>query len=129
MPKKYILPAEGKDVYRNFVIPISLTRPKFVRAVEFRPENARVVHHAFIKVDYSGHAPDLEGADGQPGFAGMNLPNYIKMPSGCFLSWQPGKTAASERAGFGWTLEPGQNCVLQAHLRRPEEHTSELQSR
>ncbi|HLH57435.1 MAG TPA: tetratricopeptide repeat protein [Verrucomicrobiae bacterium] len=117
MPKSYTLPAEGRDVYRNFVLPVTIDKPCYVRAVEFRPDNPRIVHHAFIKVDYSGQGSILDGSDGQTGFEGMNLPDGIRMPSGYFLSYQPGKTPSSEPPGYGWTLRPGQNLVLQAHLR------------
>ena len=124
MPRPYALSAEGRDVYRDFVIPTPLTTARHVKAVEFRPDNPRVVHHAFVEVDYAGNARKLEGADGQPGFAGMNLPEGVRMPSGYCLSWQPGKTPFLEPPGFGWTLQPGQDLVLQTHLRptgKPEE--------
>jgi Flp pilus assembly protein TadD len=124
MPEKYILPAEGRDVYRNFVIPTHLKRPRYVRAVEFQPDNRAVVHHAFIKVDRAGQAGKTHASDGQPGFPGMNLPEGVEMPSGYFLSWQPGKTPAAEPPGFGWQLKPNQDLVLQVHLKptgKPEE--------
>jgi tetratricopeptide (TPR) repeat protein len=117
MPRPFALSAEGRDVYRNFVVPVPLTEKRYVRAVEFRPDNPRIVHHAFIKVDESGQAHNLDGADGQTGFGGMNLPDGIKMPNGYFLSYQPGKVPSSEPAGFGWVFKPGQDLVLQAHLR------------
>jgi hypothetical protein len=123
MPKAFELHAEGKDVYRNFVVPVPLSQPRYVRAVEFRPDNRRIVHHAFVKVDASGQAHRLEGFDGQAGFGGMNLPDGVKMPSGYFLSYQPGKIPSSEPPGYGWTLRPGQDLVLQTHLKptgRPE---------
>jgi len=128
MPEKFTLSAEGKDVYRNFVIPVPIDRPRYVRAVEFNPYNARIVHHAFIKVDSSGQVHRLEGKDGKPGFPGMNALESVKMPSGYFLSYQPGKMPAAEPPGFGWTLEPGQELVLQTHL-RPTGRREELQAR
>src|SRR4051812_12008931 len=36
MPASYGLAAEGKDVYRNFVVPLEVNEPRWVRAVEFR---------------------------------------------------------------------------------------------
>lgn len=78
MPKPYILPATGRDIYRNFVIPIALDRPHYIRAVEFRPDNRRIVHHAFVKIDASGQVERLDDdKDGQPGFPGMNLPDTM----------------------------------------------------
>ncbi|HYV28634.1 MAG TPA: hypothetical protein VFA77_13945, partial [Candidatus Eisenbacteria bacterium] len=46
MPAPYILNPEGKDVYRNIVLPIPLELARYVEAVEFRPGNPRIVHHA-----------------------------------------------------------------------------------
>ena len=117
MPKAYRLAAEGRDVYRNFVIATGIDRPRHVRAVEFRPDNPKIVHHAFVKVDSTGLVRGLDGKDGEPGFGGMNVPDGVQMPSGYFLSWQPGKTVAPEPPGFGWTLLPGQDLVVQTHLR------------
>ena len=37
MPRPYTLPPAGHDVYRNFVLPIPIDSPRYVRAVEFRP--------------------------------------------------------------------------------------------
>jgi hypothetical protein len=117
MPNRYTLAVTGQDVYRNFVIPMTLDKSRYVRAVEFRPDNRKIVHHAFVKVDASGQVRRLDGKDGAPGFPGMNLPDSVKMPEGYFLSYQPGKLPAMEPPGFGWTLGPGQDLVLQTHLR------------
>src|SRR5207253_6855429 len=51
MPKSFELSAEGGDLYRNFAIPIELPEDKYVRATEFAPDNSKIVHHAFIKLD------------------------------------------------------------------------------
>src|SRR5687767_8609326 len=48
MPEPYSLAAEGKDLYRNFVIPAPLAETRFVRAFEFHPRN-RAVHHVRIR--------------------------------------------------------------------------------
>lgn len=129
MPRTYVLAAHGRDVYRNFVIPVHLDSPRYVRAVELQPGNRRIVHHAFVKVDESGQVHRFDGRDGQPGFEGMNVPESVKMPSGYFLSYQPGKMPSSEPPGYGWTLKPGEELVLQAHLRptgRPEELQAQI---
>jgi len=117
MAASYTLPAEGKDVYRNFVIPVPLTARRYVKAVEFRPGNAKIVHHAFLKVDRTRQSRRLDGRDGAPGFPGMNVPDGVEMPEGHFLSWQPGKSPSSEPEGLSWTLETNSDLVLQLHLR------------
>ena len=37
MPKPYVLPARGRDVFRNFVIPVDVPATRFVKAVEPTP--------------------------------------------------------------------------------------------
>jgi mono/diheme cytochrome c family protein len=128
MPNKFTLQPAGQDVYRNFVIPVPLGKARYVRAVEFQPDNRRIVHHAFVRVDSSGEVRRLDGKDGNPGFEGMSVPESVKMPSGYFLSYQPGKMPAAEPPGFGWTLNPGQDLVVQMHL-RPTGKPEELQAR
>jgi Flp pilus assembly protein TadD len=117
MPASFELPAEGRDVYRNFVIPIPLAQRRFVRAVELETSNPRVVHHAFLFLDASGDARRLEQKDALPGFAGMNPGRGAGNPGGHFLSWQPGTMPAPEPAGTQWELQPGMDGVLQMHMR------------
>lgn len=50
MDGEYTLKAEGRDVYRNFVLPVPTTKTRYVRALEFQLGNARIVHHALIYV-------------------------------------------------------------------------------
>ena len=112
MPKPFTLPAEGRDAYRNFVLAIPTTEKRYVRAVELRPGNARIVHHAFMFLDQTGQARRLDGKEAQPG-----APYGTQMPAGQFLSYQPGRMPALAPDGLAWTLEKGSFLVLQAHLK------------
>src|SRR5229473_190682 len=38
MPQPYAVPAGGGDTFRTFVLPIPIDRPRYVRAMEFRPD-------------------------------------------------------------------------------------------
>lgn len=117
MPESYLLPAEGRDVYRNFVVPAGMTARRFVRAIELRPENPRVVHHAFVLIDNSSESRRLDAKDDQPGFSGMNAGGSASPPAGHFLSWQPGKIPSRQTDGTQWPLEPGADVVFQLHMR------------
>jgi tetratricopeptide (TPR) repeat protein/mono/diheme cytochrome c family protein len=117
MPVSYQLPGDGKDVYRNFVIPVPLATNRYVKAVEFKPGNPKIVHHAFVKVDPLRRCRALNGKDGQPGFGGMGLPDGVQMPEGHFLAWQPGKLAALEPEELAWRLGANSDVILQTHLR------------
>src|SRR5262245_57353333 len=46
----YTLQADGTDVFRIFVIPLGTSALRYVRGLEFHPGNARVVHHANIRI-------------------------------------------------------------------------------
>jgi hypothetical protein len=116
LPSAYTLPAEGKDVYRNFVAPIPTTERRYVRAVEFHPGNAKVVHHAFVEIDDSRQSRYLTAGSKPAGFDGMELPPSVHMPMGQTLGWQPGKPAMQSPEGLAWVLEPGSDLVLQLHL-------------
>ena len=116
VPQPYVLAAEGKDVYRNLVIPIPVSERKYVKGVEFLPGNWKVVHHAFINVDSTAVSRRSAARENPPGFDGMVLPDTARMPDGHFLGWQPGKLPQMAPEGLAWILEPGTDLVLQLHL-------------
>lgn len=112
----YILSPEGKDVYHNVVIPVPLSGGRYVRAVEFRPDNPKVVHHAFVNIDETRQSRRLAEKQTPPGFDGMELPESAVMPGGQLLGWQPGKVPRAAPDGLSWQLRPGTDVVLQMHL-------------
>ena len=90
MPEPYVLPAEGADVFRTFVIPIPLTRPRYVRGLEFRSGATRAVHHANVKIDTSRSSRRLDEEEAGPGFDGGSS-REARFPDGHFLGWTPGQ--------------------------------------
>jgi tetratricopeptide (TPR) repeat protein len=120
MPEPFEVAAEGPDVFRNFVLPIPLTERRYVRALEFRPGNPRVLHHARMLLDDTGDIRRLDADEPGPGFGGMDVPG-ARFPDGHFLGWAPGARASRET--YPWALEPGNDLVVQLHLKpsgRPE---------
>lgn len=116
MPEPFQLAAEGKDVYRNFVFPIPTLSTRFVKAVELRPGNTKVVHHAFIDVDETRQSWRQAEKESPPGFGGMELPDTAVMPAGQFLGWQPGKSVYRVPEGLAWVLKTNTDLVLQMHM-------------
>lgn len=119
----FTLPPDGRNVYRNFVLPIPSGTNRFVRAFQFRP-GSRAVHHAFILVDKSGGSRARDAVDSVAGFPGLDLPEGIESPGGNFLSWQPGRRPYVAPLGLSWTLPGGADLVFQLHLQptgRPEQ--------
>jgi len=115
MPSAYTLPADGPDVFRNFVIPLPVDETKYIRAVEFKPGNARIVHHATMMVDRTGAARLKDGRDGTPGFEGMSFGD-AQDADGHFLGWTQGKTPYAGSDSLAWRLEPGTDLLLQVHM-------------
>src|SRR5689334_14175028 len=67
----YSLAASGGDVFRNFVVGTGLSAPRWIRAIELRPTNPRVTHHARLGVDNSNESARRDAADPTPGYEGM----------------------------------------------------------
>jgi len=122
----YTLPAAGPDVYWNFIIPAAVTSTRYVRAIEIRPGDKRIVHHANLYIDRARSTRRQEIAEGQ-GFPGMDvaIDRAIGEPDdGHFLFWKPGGTPYVEPDGFSMRLVPGGDLVLNAHLQptgKPEQ--------
>ncbi len=119
MPKPFLLPASGGDVFRNFVIATNLKQTRYVRALELRPGNKRIVHHANIVVDRGRTLRRLEGVDGQPGFAGMDIITQSVGefdPDSHFLFWKPGTVPHQEPPDMAWRLDPDTDLILNLHL-------------
>lgn len=110
------LPADGPDVYRNFVIAVPPGPARFVKTVELRPGSPRVVHHAVLRVDIEGAARRLDRADPESGFEGMVV-GGAQMPGGSFVGWTPGKTPYAGTDERAWQLVGGSDLVVQVHLR------------
>lgn len=115
LPADYELPAEGKDVFRNFVIPVPITKTTYIRALEFRPTATQIIHHAGIMTDQTGRARDRDAEDSAQGFASMDLGDFGN-PDGHIIGWTPGQVPYESYPGTAWKLKPGTDLVVQLHL-------------
>ena len=115
LPAPFVLPAEPTDAFRIFAIPIPVGKRTYVRGIEFHPGNARVVHHANIRVDRTETSRRLDEADPLPGYDGL-MPRTAEYPDGHFLGWTPGQVAPLVAPELAWTLEPGSDLVVQLHM-------------
>jgi tetratricopeptide (TPR) repeat protein/mono/diheme cytochrome c family protein len=115
LPDGYTLPGEPSDVFRIFAVPLPVTGTRYVRGIEFHPGNARVVHHANIRIDRSDGSRRLDTADPAPGYDGL-LARSAEYPDGHFLGWTPGQIAPLVDADLSWRLDPGTDLVVQLHM-------------
>ena len=113
MPEAFTIPAEGRDIYRNFVIPTGFTEDKWLAAVEIRPGNRRVVHHVLVHLDVSGKARELDAKDPGPGYrtgGGVGFPS-----AGQIGGWAPGNVARRSPDGIGVNVPKHSDIVIQVH--------------
>lgn len=117
MQQPYILPASGPDVFRNFVVPVpEAAAGRWVSALELRPANPRVVHHAVVTVDATPSSRRLAAADPEPGFDGMRTFSRARIPDGHLLGWTPGSVPAPGDPDLAWELRAGDDLVLELHM-------------
>ncbi len=127
MPEAFEIPAQSRDIYRCFVMPIDLPADRTVAAVEFRPGNRRVVHHAIMYLDNTGAARKKDAAEDGPGYTSFGGPGFI--PSGGLGGWAPGLEPQFLAEGLGRYLRAGSDLALQVHYHpsgKPETDQSQV---
>lgn len=115
MPEPFTVPADGPDIYRNFVLPLNVPEGKYIKALEYRPSNRRVVHHALCATDFTGNSRKADEADPLPGYKGsLNIPGIL-FP-GSLSAWTPGRDPMPLPDGIAMPWKPGADLVMQLHL-------------
>jgi len=111
------VPANGSDVYWNFIFRVPLEKTRWIKAIEIRPGERRLVHHANLIVDRSQSSRRQEKSPGS-GFPGMELQIESESfdPDGHFFFWKPGTIIEPEPPGMALRLDPGNDLVLNTHL-------------
>jgi tetratricopeptide (TPR) repeat protein/mono/diheme cytochrome c family protein len=115
--KAYALPASGSDNYWNFVFRAPVDRTRWLKAMEIRPGDKRLVHHANVLVDRQQSGRRQEAEPGA-GFGGMELTIESEAfdPDSHFLFWKPGSIPYVEPDGMALRLDKDTDLVLNAHL-------------
>ena len=115
MSEAFPIRGDNRDEYRVFVLPTGLTEDRDIVALEFRPGNPSIVHHALFAMDSSGEARRLENEDTRPGyesFGGFGVPLRQGLSLG---GWVPGATPRFYPAGTGVRLPANADLLLQVH--------------
>ena len=110
----YTLKADGRDEYRCFVVPLNLSEDKYVTAVEFRPSNRKIVHHAILYLDTNGRARKLDAADPGVGYRRVGGPGFT--PTGSLGGWAPGAFVTPLPDGVARLVKKGSDLVIQTHF-------------
>ncbi len=115
--KPYLLPAKGADQYWNFIFRTPVNQTRWLKAMEIRPGDKRVVHHANVLVDRTQSAR-LQESSPKAGFGGMEIKIESEAfdPDSHFLFWKPGTVPYTEPEGMALRLDAGTDLVLNIHL-------------
>jgi hypothetical protein len=117
-PKPFSLEAEGKDVYRNFTLPIDFTEDRYISAIDFKPDNPGIVHHMIAYVDLDGSTvARREGKDGQPGWEVSGGGSGIRNEDWA-EGWAPGMNPRRQPEGVAIKIPKGAKLVLQIHYHK-----------
>jgi hypothetical protein len=123
MQEAYKVPAEGVIEYEYFYIPTNFTEPKWIQAIEVRPGNREVVHHALA---FYKAKPDIKRTPVlQPNREQMVLPppprkatrpqREDEIPGRLLATYAPGTNPQVLQPGTAIRLEPGGVIELQMH--------------
>ncbi|MBM55809.1 MAG: hypothetical protein CMB32_04545 [Euryarchaeota archaeon] len=118
MPEPYIHGGDGTEQYQVFVLPSGLTEDKDIRAIEIRPDNSLIAHHALLgytnNVNSINQAIALDDATEEPGYE--NFGSYgVLVEDDFFGGWAPGIETLIFPPTIGKKMEAGSYLLMQMH--------------
>ncbi len=117
------VPADGRDIYRNFSLPLDLPEDRWLTAIEVRPGDREVLHHVLVFLDEGQRGRSAEGRDGRPGYRGRGAARATLVGG-----WAVGGQPEHLPLGLGIRIPKGSDLTLQSHLhpvgRATEEQTT-----
>lgn len=118
MPEPFTHAGNMQDQYQVFVIPTGFTEPTEIAAVEVRPGNNTVDHHALIGYtddpSVIAQAQAFDAADPNPGYESFG--DYgVPVEQFLFGGWVPGTPPLEFPPTIGHVAQPGSHLLLQMH--------------
>ncbi|MEM7367301.1 MAG: T9SS type A sorting domain-containing protein [Bacteroidota bacterium] len=115
MEQAFVHQGNNKDQYQVFVLPTNLPEDKEIAAIEFRPHNKEIAHHALMALDTSGLARVKDLQDPRYGYESFGSFGVDEAVDLNFGGWVPGVTARNYPSGIGKKLYAGADILLQMH--------------
>ena len=84
-----------------------------IEAIEYRPGNAQVVHHASFRFDDAGNAARLDAATPEPGY--QRFGGWGFETGGTLGGWAVGIIPQRMRQGFGRPIKARSDFIIQTH--------------
>ncbi len=119
MEEEWLHEGNYQDDYRYFVFPTNLPEDKVIKAVEFRPGNSKIVHHALVFEDITGAAAANDAATPEYGFEGFGSftdgSQQGTLNQKQYPGYVPGQKPNLFPDGIGQILRKGADVVVQVH--------------
>lgn len=129
MPEPSKVSAEGSDEYWNFVIDPKLGKTVYVKAMDVKPGNRKIVHHVIAFIDEKGRADKLVNSpkgDGKSAYLTFGGVGFN--PDGAIGGWAPGVRARKLPDGASFVLKPGSKIIMQVHYHKSGKEEVDLTS-
>ena len=113
---KHIHKGNNKDEYRYFVIPTHLIENKKIKAIELRPGNTKIVHHALFFEDTSGQYKAADDSTPEYGFlpnSNLDVDNVIQRDQ--YPGYVPGQKPRYYPDGMAQNMTKNSDLVIQMH--------------
>lgn len=114
MAQKFTHQGNNKDQYQIFVLPTNEATDKNIAAVEFRPGNKRIAHHAIIAMDTTNRAVVKDSQDPRYGYEQFGGFGFTPTET-VWGGWTPGNAPRFYPPGMGKKLYKGAKLLLQMH--------------
>jgi hypothetical protein len=119
MPKPLEIPAKGTVEYQYVILPLHFSEDRWISAVEVRPGNRAVVHHAVVYI----REPGSQWLAGQPSGALFALPPEAGQrqnpksftTSDILMVYTPGNSYEQWPSGVAKRIPAGSDLILQMH--------------
>lgn len=102
LPEPFTVPAEGTVEYQLIEVPTGLTEDRWIRGIEVRPGNPKVVHHCLVFIQYPEDRKHQE-------------PRVSAGANGFFAGFVPGAEPAFYPEGTGKFMPAGATLLFQMH--------------
>ncbi|MEO1260071.1 MAG: T9SS type A sorting domain-containing protein [Bacteroidota bacterium] len=112
--ESYVHEGDLSDQYQIIVLPTGLTEDKMVKAIEIRPGNPNIVHHALFAVDETGQGKikDAQTPEyGFPSFGDFGVNGAEQFPQ----AYVPGAKPVKFYTGIGASMPAGSDLLVQMH--------------
>lgn len=117
------------DEYRYFVVPTGLTQDRDLIALEMRPGNTAMVHHALFWVDTTGNAAASDAATPEYGYAGNTQQVLLSgMIDKQLPTYVPGQKPTVLSNGMAYKVKAGSDLQIQVHYAPSPVPTSDSSS-